>query len=104
MIEVITVQEQLRRYAGQVEAWAPPAYRGLVDTLRFAADVIDQQAARIRELTPSEHERWVRCSPELVEMLRAAPSEPVIVSIEERPDGELGLRFTRYDSPAPRVA
>lgn len=40
-------------------------------------------------LTPEPHERFVRCTPEFVEQLRAYPSRPVTIEIHEREGGEL---------------
>ena len=47
------------------------------------------------------HERFVRVDERLVDQLRAAPSEPVTVQIEDREGGELFMVFTRHDCPHP---
>jgi hypothetical protein len=45
---------------------------------------------------PAPHERFVRVSVELVAELKAAPSAPVTVRIEEREGSELAMLFTRH--------
>ena len=44
-------------------------------------------------------EKMVRVSAELVEQLKAAPSQPVTLQIEEREGDELQFILTRHDCP-----
>ena len=52
-------------------------------------------AERIASL-PRDHERFVRCSQELVEQMRAEPSRPVTIAIQERERGELWFIATEH--------
>jgi len=46
--------------------------------------------------TPPPHERFVRCSVEMVEELRDKPTPPVTLQVTERPDGFLEFVATRH--------